>query len=169
MKTASKEYLQTILNYEPENGVFTWKMAPSVKLPAGSVAGGRNANGRRQIMVNGKSYSARRLAWLFTYGEWPRGKVGHINGVKDDDRIAFLCDYTPDNLKERERLPKNNTSGARGVSWHKGTKKWVAHCRVNGKTQNLGSFTEFEQAELVVRKYRESIFQTRLATKAGDL
>ncbi|HGV9335235.1 TPA: AP2 domain-containing protein [Raoultella planticola] len=161
MKTVSIEYLQMMLDYDPDTGVFTWKVSPSIKLPVGSVAGSKNGDGRNQIMVNGKSYSARRLAWLFTYGGWPEGKVGHINGVKDDDRIAFLCNYTPDNLQERERPAKNNTSGARGVSWHKGTNKWVAHCRVNGKTQNLGSFTEFEQAAQVVRKYRESLFQKR--------
>lgn len=41
---------------------------------------------------------------------------------------------------------KDNTSGYRGVSWDKGTRKWAAYIRRNGKRQFLGLFETPEAA-----------------------
>jgi hypothetical protein len=40
----------------------------------------------------------------------------------------------------------DNTSGFKGVSWHKGANKWVARIRVQKKLIHLGCFTTPEQA-----------------------
>lgn len=40
----------------------------------------------------------------------------------------------------------NNSSGVRGVSWKKGTKKWWARIEINGKTKSLGYYTSLEDA-----------------------
>ena len=58
------------------------------------------------------------------------------------------------------RLATNNTSGVRGVSWHAGTKKWVARMQVNGRTVTLGYYDTIEEAakarrEAVKKKYGE--------------
>lgn len=43
-------------------------------------------------------------------------------------------------------LPKNNTSGVKGVSWNKACGKWSAQIKVNGKKIHLGTFTNIEDA-----------------------
>ena len=53
------------------------------------------------------------------------------------------------------KIRKDNTSGIKGVSWHKRVKKWVALCQTNGKQKHLGSFDTIEEAEKVVKEFRE--------------
>ena len=48
--------------------------------------------------------------------------------------------------------PDKRKSAFRGVSWHKGNKKWVAQIMKDGKTTNLGYFDDEQEA---ARKYGE--------------
>lgn len=52
----------------------------------------------------------------------------------------------------------NNSSGVRGVSWKKDTKKWWARIEIDGKTRSLGYYTSLEdaaraRAEAIARIY----------------
>lgn len=49
----------------------------------------------------------------------------------------------------------NNTSGVKGVKWHKGQKKWTANIGFKGKRYWLGSFHTIDEATQV-RKIAES-------------
>lgn len=44
------------------------------------------------------------------------------------------------------KLQKNNTSGCKGVSWHKDKSKWYARIMFQGKSYSLGYYTDIEQA-----------------------
>src|SRR5258708_4327318 len=44
------------------------------------------------------------------------------------------------------RLMRTNTSGYRGVSWHKAARKWGAKIRVDGVSRHLGLFDTPESA-----------------------
>ena len=48
-------------------------------------------------------------------------------------------------IKDRT-LIKTNTSGCRGVYWHKKNKKWEARLKFKGKLLYLGSYSNFEDA-----------------------
>ena len=50
---------------------------------------------------------------------------------------------------KNRKTPKNNTSGVKGVSWHKRSKKWVVSIGVNWKRKALGYFDDLDLAELV--------------------
>jgi len=105
--------IKDFLSYNPLTGVLTWKMAPSRKIKAGSVAGGVskgvNPGGyaRIQIQLGGKMYKAHRLAWFLHYGEQPPKKIDHINNDATDNRIDNLRDGTglvnAQNMKDRVR------------------------------------------------------------------
>lgn len=53
-----------------------------------------------------------------------------------------------------DNLQKNNTSGYKGVSWHKGKSKWYARIMFQGKNYSLGYYSDIEQA-VIVRKTAE--------------
>lgn len=73
--------------------------------------------GYRYISFRGRHYYAHRLAWLIVKGEWPKNHIDHINGVKDDNRIANLRDVSS---AENHRNMKIHRSGKTcGVTRHK--------------------------------------------------
>lgn len=86
--------------------------------------------------------------------------VDHINGDSLDNQISNLraCSQLV-NGHNRHSLNINNSSGVRGVSYHKASKKWRATVRVNYKQKHLGTFGCVKEAERVVTKYRESLFE----------
>lgn len=70
----------------------------------------------------------------------PGVEVDHINGSRLDNRRCNLrvCTHSENICNQGKH--KNNTSGFKGVSWHRRDKRWVARIRHEGKSFNLGSF-----------------------------
>lgn len=73
--------------------------------------------------------------------------VDHINGNTLDNRKDNLriCSNA-DNLKNRVKLPKNNTSGIIGVRFRADRNKWYSEIQCNNQKINLGSYTNKEDA-----------------------
>ena len=151
------EYLRSILHYSPETGVFTWKVRTSTRVKAGDVAGSLDGHGYLQIKVCSRLYLAHRLAWLYTYGEWPKDQLDHINRNRLDNRIANLREVTNKQNHQNKSKPSNNTSGHTGVSWHKRDSKWQAQIAHNYKRIHLGFFATMEEA-LSARKAAEKLY-----------
>jgi HNH endonuclease len=135
--------LRKILNYEPETGVFTCRVRPNkrTRLRVGDVAGSVRPDGYRAITLNGCRYAEHRLVWFFTEGEWPRGQLDHVNGNKGDNRRRNL--RLADNSKKANTpVSKGNSSGYKGVHWHRHTSgggAWHAAINVNGKRAHIAS------------------------------
>ena len=70
----------------------------------------------------------------------------HINGDTLDNQRRNLRPATRSQNGANARISKRNTSGFKGVSWHKQVKKWVAKIRVNRKLLHLGLFVSAEDA-----------------------
>ena len=151
------ETMRRLLDYEPDTGIFYWRIQPSRSVKAGAVAGSVNDEGYRYITIDRKAFAAHRLAWLYTHGVWPEQQIDHINGVKADNRIANLRDVPQSmNQHNQVRTKKNNTSGFCGVSWEKRDKRWRAMIMVNGRKQHIGLFDtpEAAHAAYLVAKLR---------------
>lgn len=103
----TQQYLKTILNYEPETGIFTWLPRHRDHFGcdgsfrswnsrfAGVRAGGvRSDEGTRHITIRAKDgavkCSARRLAFLWMTGSLPSHAAGNFNGERDDNRWSNL-------------------------------------------------------------------------------
>lgn len=87
----------------------------------------------------------------------PRGlSTDHINSNKLDNRRSNLrtCNQTLNNANSRVR--KDNTSGSKGVVWHKRNQKWQAQITVAGRCKYLGQFVE---KELALEKYRSAAIE----------
>lgn len=139
------ERLKELLNYDPETGVFTWKINKGRSLK-GSEAGSVKHHGYRRIVLDGKRLYAHRLAWLITYGVWPSHSVDHINRQRDDNRIANLRDLPiQHNVWNQPEKRSNNTSGYPGVSALP-TGRYIAHIRVDFKKRSLGTYSTAEEA-----------------------
>ena len=113
----------------------------------GGEAGCVDNKGYRVITYDGKRYKAHRLAWFLYYGEWPQGQVDHIDENKTNNRISNLRDVSQSiNQHNISQTRKDNTSGHRGINWHKQHQKWNVRVQLQGKRYEIGLFTHLDDA-----------------------
>lgn len=91
-------------------------------------------------------------------------QADHINGVRDDNRRSNLRLATnKQNLENRTSRNRNNSSGFRGVSWHKASGKWEAYVRHHKKRLHMGLHATAETAaQAAAAKRAELGFRTCL-------
>jgi hypothetical protein len=146
--------LQELLRYEPNTGIFTWRVNRKGGVKAETAAGHTTPTGYCFIGVEGQLYKAHRLAWLYVYGQFPETNLDHINRNPSDNRIANLRLAPQQDNQQNREVNKNNTSGYRGVSYNKLRKKWVAQKQLRGKYHHLGYFNTAKEAHV---KYTQFI------------
>jgi hypothetical protein len=103
--------------------------------------------------VNGKSYKAHRLIFLYYHGYMPL-QIDHIDGNPANNKIENLREATSAQNNQNRKV--TSSSGIKGVVWHKQSKKWIASICVNRKSIHLGSFLSIEEAALVANRARQS-------------
>lgn len=130
--------IKALLNYDPETGIFTWRVAmPASK--AGAIAGRNKSNGYREIKISGRVFLAHRLAWVYVTGALPPHQIDHINGLRQDNRFANLRAVTSSENMQNQRAVK-------GAHVHKQSGTWQSSIKVNGKSIWLGKFETAEEA-----------------------
>ena len=104
--------------------------------PAYAVRNGKDADGKAmQIRMHREILNAK-----------PDQEVDHVNRNGFDNRRENLrlCSHA-ENVRNRSSY-KNNSSGFKGVSFHKGTGKWQARIRIDERLQHLGVHATAEEA-----------------------
>ena len=150
------ERLLEVLHYDPETGLFTWKINRKGGMRAGERAGTVTKRGYVYVTVDGKSYLGHRLAWFYIYGVWPEDQIDHEDRVRSDNRITGLREADPYQNQANRGRNRNNTSGYKGVFWHKLSGKWMAQLRAGGKVIYLGLHNKPEEAhQAYVAKQKE--------------
>jgi hypothetical protein len=85
-----------------------------------------------------------RLVMGLQYGD--KRQVDHINGNTLDNRRENLRVCTQQQNMQNSKKRRTNTSGYKGVSWHKRDKKYRAQIRKDGKNKSLGCFDTPQEA-----------------------
>jgi HNH endonuclease len=142
-----------LVEYNPETGRFYWRQRDqkwfsdrrSHSTWNGKYAGKEaflvyTEDGYRKGLLLKVSVRASRLAWAITYGEWPKGEVDHINGVKDDNRISNLRDVVRAVNARNRSLRRDNRSGFNGIGVMPASGKWKAFIRGFDRNIALGVF-----------------------------
>ena len=138
------------LIYIPETGDFFWRNS-------GKVAGHRTADGYITIRLNGVLRLAHRLAYLLYHRELP-ALVDHIDRNPSNNAISNLraADKRVNSINRDK--PSNNTSGVKGVSWHKGGGMWTAQIKNNGVKIHLGAYSKLSDAVEARLKAEEELW-----------
>lgn len=142
----SVERVNALLQYCPETGELIQRFNRGGTAKKGFQAGHINPDGYRRVRVDGKQFMAHRLAWLVFYGTWPANEIDHINGKKDDNRIANLRVVSRAENEWNKPATTCTTSGYRGVTWDPQYRKWRAQITVNGRKFHVGRFLTPEEA-----------------------
>ena len=148
------ERAKELFSYDPLTGILKWRVRPFrfSKRKAGDEAGGFVQCGKyRSVCCEGKLYMVHRVAWLLSYGEWPKNFIDHINGDGCDNRLANLRDAT---IKENSRNRKEHRLGKPlFATYCRRNKRWKAQIRINGSLYYLGLHDTAEAAEAVGRQF----------------
>jgi hypothetical protein len=132
----NQQRVMDLLEYDQKTGVFVRRIQTSNRIKVGDVAGSKDKNGYLCIRLDGKTYKAHRLAWLYIHGVWPSGEIDHINHQTNDNRISNLRDVS-------RSVNQQNKKTVRG--YNKDGNRWKAQIRTAGKFKHLGCFgTEAE-------------------------
>jgi len=155
MSELTQSKLKQILDYDPVSGHFNWREygpGRNMKKPAGHHERKHNVI---IIGVEGRSYQAHRLVWLYVHGYIPEGIVDHLNHNNSDNRLH--------NLRER-RLTKGQQLREERLRIKKlfrvciseSGECWSAYIQEFGITEHIGDFEyEVEAIEAYNKRSRE--------------
>lgn len=146
------------LKYDPQTGVFTWRITFGKKAKVGEVAGKLKPDGRWYIGVDYKEYQRSRLAWYYMTGEYPVRWVDHENRIPSDDRWLNLRQAIPKQNNQNSGKRSDNTSGVKGVSWNEARNLWHAYIQIDYRLRSLGFFERLEDAAEIATFAREFFF-----------
>jgi hypothetical protein len=140
----NSKLLKTLLHYNPDTGLFTWKYSNSDKPIIGTTAGTRHPHGYIRINIHKKMYYAHRLAWLYIYGELPKLEIDHIDRDPSNNRIENLRIATHSQNMSNAPKRRTNICGLKGVCRHQN--RWMARITSQGRGIYLGLFDTAEEA-----------------------
>lgn len=133
------------LFYYKDGGLY-WKENRGKNKTKDKRIGWQRPNNYRYASINNVSCMEHRLVFLYHHGYLP-AFIDHIDGNKGNNAIENLREATKQQNEFNKGTNTTNTSGYKGVSYHKGDGKWRATMRVNGKQKHLGNFDTPEEAQ----------------------
>lgn len=143
-----QDTLKEALKYDEKTGIFKWKTNRGGTAMAGDVAGSKKRVGSSSywcVSLKNKHYYAHRLAWLYVYGEFPKGVIDHINHNSFDNRIDNLRDVTPgENSRNKKRIKRTKGILPVGIDFFQN--KYRARVTYKGKCLHLGLFGSVDDA-----------------------
>ena len=149
MGAPTRERLNELFNDE---GFTVRRRVNRSNAKAGSVIRNVGSHGYYRVRVDGKYYLVHRILWCMRYGQWPTGDIDHIDRNPLNNCTSNLREATHQQNMCNTAMQKNNTSGHRGVSWHKAAGKWIVQLNAGGQSI-YGGLHECKQAAIV--KYIE--------------
>ncbi len=159
----SSTELNSLFDYNPEDGVLRWKYQSSRgkdwnKQRAGKPAGSTKADGYMQVGFNGRVMYYHRIVWAMMSGECPDGSfIDHIDGDRSNNRISNLRLASISENNANAKIHKSNKSGIKGVSWAVKPQKWHAAIVFQKKSYFVGQFSKLEDAANAMRMAREKV------------
>lgn len=144
--------LRQLVCYLPRSGMFFRRDAYQGRC---RVVGICTDGDYATLTLDGATYLAHRLAWLYVHESWPDGVVDHINGNRTDNRISNLRVVTAwqNGLNNSAR---RRDGGLVGTYWISDT-KWEARSQVDKNKVFLGFYFTEELAHRAYMEFNASI------------
>lgn len=163
--TLTVERLKELLTYEPETGVFRWRVTRGRSAKAGDIAGAVARGNYTQIKIDGRCVHSGRLAVLYMTGKYPEHEVDHKNLDRQDDRWENLREATPSQNCGNRSTRSDSLLGVKGV--HVCKNRYRAKIQVNGKRRHLGYFATIAAASAAYAEAANNLFG-EFARSSGD-
>jgi hypothetical protein len=141
------EDLRRVFSYDPESGIVIRLESVHARF-VGEPVGGRTKEGYIRTSLDGAEMRVHSLAWILYHGRLPDAgcTIDHINGVRDDNRIANLR-MVP--IREQtHNLDIHRDGKLYGCTFDKDIGRWVAKIhRALGNGKNRMVFLGYYDTE----------------------
>lgn len=167
----SREVLNQLLRYEPEEGKLYFRPRPlefftaEKHSPAHSCAKWNSRwAGKEALTKLNVGYRCGRLLYQYVLAHRVIFKmmtgieaveVDHIDGDRANNKWKNLREVDGSGNRRNAALRSDNKSGQVGVVWHKKNRKWQVGMNIDGKFVFLGQFNNLDMA-IQVRKEAEA-------------
>jgi len=147
MSTNYKELteLVSLLKYKNRTGLLYWSKNFDRKNRVGQKAGCLTNRGYMQLRFKGKVYFAHRVIFFMHHGFLPE-QIDHKDGIKSNNKIKNLRGANHSQNQQNSKKRTNNSSGYKGITWRKASKKWVVRIVVDRKSHHVGLYENIELA-----------------------
>ena len=139
------ERLRELLDYDPETGVFRWRVRRG-SAHTGRRAGTPGPKGSLVIRVDRILHLAHRLAWLWMTGEWPAAMIDHVDLKPANNKWSNLRSASSAQNNWNTGARRHNSIGAKEVHFDKARGKYRAQIQANKYPRHLGYFGNLEDA-----------------------
>jgi len=168
MERITQNRLRELLHYDPLTGVFTRLVKTAACVNVGDIAGSKETEGYLRIFIDGRSYKAHVLAWLYMHGVWPDKLIDHKDTIRHHNWLTNLRPATrSENGQNMRKATARSKTGLLGVSWDKKMKQYRADIMIGKKQVRLGFFGQDETAAsnaYLAAKLAHHPFQTLVVT-----
>lgn len=155
----SSKRLRQLVCYNPTTGVFVRLISLSNRSTTGTPIGTVNSRGYVVIGIDGRTYLAHRLAWLYMTGSFPVRNIDHIDRNPANNKWHNLREVSQSkNLMNAAGWPRTS-SGSRGVWFMEKTSKWTAYITKDRQRHHLGSFDKYDDAVAARRAAEIDMFE----------
>lgn len=141
----TQERVKELFDYR-EDGSLVWRVYRNASARIGVRAGSVHHSGYRIIRQKGRTYGEHRIVWLWHYGYMPENEIDHINRKRSDNRVENLREVTRVCNNRNSGNRKDNSSGVKGVGWHKASNMWRVRINVYGEERLVGYAPDFTEA-----------------------
>lgn len=149
--------LREYLEYRPETGEFIYR-GSFFKSKNGKAVRAGIRDGYKIIRIDGRTYNASRLAWLYMTGKFPEEQVDHIDRDRSNDRWCNLREASRSENKANCAKRSDSTSPYKGVSWMPRQRKWQATVTKDGRRNYLGYFKTAHEAHQAYLAAAKAVF-----------
>lgn len=154
--TVTQKRLKEVLHYNPENGIFVWRVNISSRNRCGDVAGTLRADGYIRLQIDGVRKYATHWAYLYMTGALPADEVDHIDRDRANNRWSNLRLATKSQNCANRPQQRKYSKLPRGVS--KRGKKFIAMISVLGDQRYLGIYDTPSEAHKAYSKAATEVY-----------
>ncbi len=146
----TQDELRRLLNYDPDTGLFKWKIETCKKVKIGNIAGCETMNSV-VITINGKGYYAHILAYLYMKGYYPKNNIKHIDKDKFNNEWNNIREY----LKNTKPLTQEELQKKLEYNPDTGIFKWIIGNNINTKPSDIAGCKDFQDYIVININYKQ--------------
>jgi hypothetical protein len=134
-------------HFKNESVRKTWNKNYAGK-PCGCIKDYSKLNKYYAVCINGKNFLNHRIIYAIYNGvtDFNGKKIDHIDGNSQNNNPQNLRLVTESENHLNSRIPKNNTTGYKNISFNKHHQKYECRVRTNSKNKYIGFFKILEEA-----------------------